>query len=249
MTKQETTEVKETTKETDKSSIECVYEVRGEEVRLTPTIVANYLSKGDAKVSFAEVTMFINLCKYQKLNPFLNEAYLVKFGDKPAQIITSKEAYMKKAERNEKFKGFKAGLIIERDGKIEEVEGSFYAPTDKLLGGWAKVKKEGRDDDYISKVSLKEYNKGKSTWGTMPGTMIRKTAIVQALREAFPEDLGGIYTEEEAGVVEVDNTTKTVEEEVKEEVRNNANTIKIDINPKDIIFNENVEEKEEGPGF
>ena len=32
----------------------------------------------------------------------------------------------------------------------------------------------------------------------MPLTMIRKTAIVNALREAFPENLGAMYTEEES---------------------------------------------------
>lgn len=230
------------TKEVDKSNVECIYEVRGEEVKLTPTIVANYLAKGDAKVSFAEVTMFINLCKYQKLNPFLNEAYLVKFGSKPAQIITSKEAYMKKAERNKDFKGFKAGLILERNKEIIEVEGSFYGPNDKLLGGWAKVKKEGREDLYIAKVSLTEYNKSQSTWKSMPATMIRKTAIVQALREAFPEDLGALYIEEEVEATTVESTSKTVEEEVKEEINNNANTEVIDIDPKDVQVSE-------GPGF
>ena len=33
----------------------------------------------------------------------------------------------------------------------------------------------------------------------MPATMIRKTALVNALREAFPEDLGNMYTEDDGG--------------------------------------------------
>ena len=33
----------------------------------------------------------------------------------------------------------------------------------------------------------------------MPATMIRKTALVNALREAFPEDLGSMYTEDDGG--------------------------------------------------
>ncbi|WP_424856492.1 recombinase RecT [Streptococcus suis] len=33
----------------------------------------------------------------------------------------------------------------------------------------------------------------------MPATMIRKTALANALREAFPEDLGNMYTEDDGG--------------------------------------------------
>jgi hypothetical protein len=40
---------------------------------------------------------------------------------------------------------------------------------------------------------MTEYNTGKSSWAKIPATMIRKVALVQALREAFPSDLGGCY--------------------------------------------------------
>ena len=39
-----------------------------------------------------------------------------------------------------------------------------------------------------------------SNWKAKPGTMIRKVALTQALREAFPEDLGSMYAPEEMGV-------------------------------------------------
>ena len=39
-------------------------------------------------------------------------------------------------------------------------------------------------------------------WAKMPGTMIRKVAMVHALREAFPEDFGGMYDSSEMGVQE-----------------------------------------------
>lgn len=44
---------------------------------------------------------------------------------------------------------------------------------------------------------MKEFSKNQSTWKTMPATMIRKTAIVNALRETFPDTLGGMYTEDD----------------------------------------------------
>ncbi len=232
--------------------IENKFSVNGEEIKLTGSIVKNYLTRGNDAVSDQEIVMFINLCRYQKLNPFLNEAYLVKFKGSPAQIITSKEAYMKKAERNEDFKGFKAGLIIQRDKEIMEIEGAFALKTDTVLGGWAEVYKNGRDFPYIAKVNLDEYNKGQSTWNQKPKTMIRKTAIVQALREAFPEDLGAMYVEEEQ------NQPQGVEVSVKEEIKENANIKEIDIETSKKIVDveptkvEKVELKNEnngGPGF
>jgi phage recombination protein Bet len=193
--------------------------VNGEEVKLTGSIVKNYLTRGNADISDQEVVMFINLCKYQKLNPFLNEAYLVKFKGAPAQNIVGKEAFMKRAEKNEQYDGFKAGIIIERNGEYLEVEGSFMLPDDKLIGGWAEVHRKDRKFPIIAKVGLNEYNKKQSTWNQIPQTMIRKTAIVQALREAFPDNLGGMYVEEEipeAQVVEPD-------EKVEKEIKQNAN--------------------------
>lgn len=172
------------------------YQVAGEEVKLSPSIVNQFLKRGNSNITNAEAINFIQLCKYQKLNPFLNEAYLVKFGNEPAQMIVGKEAFMKKAEKDINYKGFKAGLILERDKKVVEVEGSFKLTTDKLLGAWCEVYLEGKEN-VIARVNFEEYNKGQSTWKKMPGTMIRKVAIVQALREAFPNSLGGMYVEEE----------------------------------------------------
>ena len=36
-------------------------------------------------------------------------------------------------------------------------------------------------------------------WAKMPEVMIRKCALVNALREAFPGDLGGVYDSSEMG--------------------------------------------------
>ena len=44
---------------------------------------------------------------------------------------------------------------------------------------------------------MAEYGKNQSTWKSIPCTMIRKVALVHALREAFPNDLGSLYIEDE----------------------------------------------------
>src|SRR5699024_3015705 len=126
-------------------NVKMSYEVNGEAVNLTMNTVKQYLVRGQAdKVTDQEVVMFMNLCKYQKLNPFLNEAYLVKFGN-DAQIITGKEAFMKRAEQNDKYEGFKAGIIVlTKDGQIQKREGTFSLEDERLVGGWAEVHRNDR---------------------------------------------------------------------------------------------------------
>ncbi len=92
-----------------------------ETVRLTPNMIRAYLVSGDAgNVTDQEVVMFLNLCRYQHLNPFLREAYLVKYGNSPATIVTGKDAFMKRAKRNTKYKGFQAGVVVLTDKGLEE---------------------------------------------------------------------------------------------------------------------------------
>ena len=76
------------------------YEVAGENVRLSYQIIRDYLTKGNGAVTDQDLMQFMSVCKFNKLNPFLNEAYLIKFGNTPAQMIVSKEALMKRAEAN-----------------------------------------------------------------------------------------------------------------------------------------------------
>lgn len=219
-----------------------VYEAGGQEIKLTGNMVKSYLTKGNAAVTDQEVVMFMNLCKYQQLNPFLNEAYLVKFGNQPAQIITSKEAYMKRAYENPSFNGFKAGIIIKRGDEILEEEGSFSLPGDQLVGGWARVYVKGKEHPYVTKITMEEFSKSQATWKSMPRTMIRKTALVQALREAFPDNLGAMYTEDES----VEGETNTVEMEVQEEIEKEANKEVLDIEDADFeIVEEEPEERTE----
>ena len=173
------------------------YQVNGEDVNLSFQIVRNYLTRGQAAVSDAEVIQFISLCRANQLNPFIGDAYMVKYGQEPAQMIISKAAFMKRAEAAPQFNGYQAGIILLRDKQVVELEGSFFLPGDQLVGGWAKVYRKDREHPVVARVRLQEYNKGKSTWAAMPGTMIRKVAIAQAFREAFPFAVEGMYTQEE----------------------------------------------------
>ena len=194
------------------NEIKVSYSVGGNEVTLTPHTVANYLVRGNSHATEQDIIMFMSLCKFNKLNPFLNEAYLVKYGSQPAQMITSKEAYFKRAEENPNFKGIRSGIIVMRQNEIQEVEGCFQVPGDLLLGGWAEVYRSDRDFPVVAKVNLSEYDKKQSVWNEKKSTMISKIAKVQALREAFPSQLGAMYLGEEtaeyAEVSEVETESK-----------------------------------------
>ena len=205
-----------------------MYQVAGQDVKLSYNIVRNFLTKGEGAVTDQDLTQFISICKYNQLNPFLNEAYLVKFGNKPAQMIVSKEALMKRAEACETYEGIQAGVIVMRGSEAIELEGCFYLPGDKLVGGWAKVYRSDKKFPFVAKVRFEEYNKGQSTWNDKPTTMIRKVAEVQALREAFPTQLGAMYTAEEQGVRTIDANAEDVTEQIK------ANANKSTLNIEDI---------------
>lgn len=184
------------------------YEAGGEKIELTLMDVKNYLVSGDPNsVTNQEVGMFLKLCEGQKLNPFLREAYLAKYGNQPAQMIVGKDAFTKRAESSPNYKGTKSGVIVVNLNKqIENREGTFYLKNrEELVGGWAKVFFKDDKEEVFNTVSFDEYVGRKkdgsitSMWATKPGTMIRKVALVQALREAFPNVLGQLYVAEELG--------------------------------------------------
>ena len=188
------------------------YKVGEQSVKLSIGIVRKFLVSGDVEVTDQEIGMFISLCKYQRLNPFIREAYLIKYAkDQPATIVTGKDAFMKRADRNPNYAGQDAGIVIYHDDTrdIEYRLGSMKMQGERLIGGWAKVYVKGYDVPIFAAVSMEEYAQNNKQWRSKPATMIRKVALVQALREAFPVDLGGMYTSDEMGTDDLDEVAIT----------------------------------------
>ena len=149
-----------------------------------------------------EIMIFLKLCQARNLNPFLRDAYLIKYDQtKPAQMVVGKDSFTKKAEDHPRFDGYKAGIIVRANDALDYREGTFLVKGEDLLGGWAEVYRVDRKaTPYKMAVSLNEYNTGKSNWVSKPATMIRKVALVQALREAFPSEFSGMYDQAEMGL-------------------------------------------------
>lgn len=198
----------------------------GAQITLSPQIIRDYLVSGKKNlVTDQEIQMFLRLCQYQRLNPWLKEAYLVKYGENsPASIVVGKETFTKRADRNKQYRGNTAGVVVlTAAGELVHRPGTIVLKNEELIGGWAKVEREGRTPTEIT-VAMSEYE-GKTfnydtgnwetnrQWASKPGTMIRKVALVQALRETFPEDLGGMYAAEEMTELDPDLFTEDPEQD------------------------------------
>lgn len=169
-----------------------------------------------------QVGMALSLIKGRDLNPLANEVYIVTYrkknGGTEFSLIVSKEAFLKRANRNPQLEGFEAGIVVINESGLQvERKGALVLPNDELVGGWARVYRKDFRVPVEVYVSMKEYNKSQSTWNSMPATMIRKTALVNALREAFPEDLGNMYTEDDGGET-FDRIKDVTPQESREEV-------------------------------
>lgn len=209
----------------DKNELTVKYEVDGNEIKLTPSIVQNYIvGEDNGKITIAEFKFFTELCKARKLNPFLREAYCIKYGNQPAALVVGKDAVLKRAIRHPQYNGRENGVIVQtEDGEVVERKGAFKLDEEKLVGGWAKVyRKDWEFPTYVS-VSLSEAMQTKkdgeanSNWKNKPATMIEKVAVVRALRETFIEELGGMYEAEEMNVELPHETPEQVEVEIVEQ--------------------------------
>ncbi len=189
-----------------KAELAVVYEVNGEQIKLTPSIVQQYIVGDSGTITLPEFKFFTELCKARKLNPFLKEVYCIKVGNQPAQIVVGKDAILERAIIHPDFDGMESGIIVQaiETGEIIERKGTFYIrDEEKLVGGWAKVyRKNWKYPTYCS-VSFDEVaNKKKdgslnSNWAGKGATMVEKVAKVRALRETFIEDLQGMYDADE----------------------------------------------------
>lgn len=177
----------------------------GSDVRLSPGIVAKYVITGGLPVDEREVYGFMAKCQARHLNPLAGDAYMTTYRNKAtgkveASVIVSKDYFVRTATQQPGYDGIKAGIVVwdRRAGQFAYREGTIYSKSqEQLVGGWAEVYDKARSHPSRAEVSLEEYDQHRSLWKTKPATMIRKVALVQALREAYPGAYGGLYDRDE----------------------------------------------------
>lgn len=220
----------------EKQELMVKFDIDGNEIKLTPSIVQEYIVGTEAKITNQEFKLFTELCKVRKLNPFLREAYLIKYkAGTPAQLVVGKDAILKRAVLNPNYDGMESGIIVKKeDGTVEERKGTFRLGEEQLVGGWAKVYRKDWSHPTYSSVSFNEVAQKKSegqlnsNWSSKGATMVEKVAKVRALRETFVEDLAGMYEAEEMqqeeipqqDVIEVQADIEEQTEETKEVTMN-----------------------------
>ena len=176
----------------------------GSEVKLTPGIVAKYVITGGQQVEDREIFSFMARCQARHLNPLAGDAYMTAYKNKKTgrvetSVIVSKDYFVRTATQQPGFDGIRAGIVVvDRSGAFTYREGTIYGThTEKLVGGWAEVYDKARSHPSRAEVSLEEYDQHRNLWLSKPATMIRKVALVQALREAYPGAYGGVYDRDE----------------------------------------------------
>ncbi len=139
-----------------------------------------------------ELYMFVGIAKAYGLNPLKREIHFVKYGNSPGQVIVGYETYIKRAERTGKLDGWK--VWIEKDDIGEKAVIEIYRKDFSYPFRW--------------EVYRNEFDRKQSTWNTMRTFMLKKVAIAQGFRLAFPDDLGGMpYIPEELPTEVTGNTT------------------------------------------
>ena len=161
------------------------------EISRLPSIkeIKEFLLGCGTKLSDEQFGLFYLVCKEHNLNPIKREAYAVPYFNKDKKrydisVQIGYEVYLKRAEDARQLNGWRAWTESGSDGK----------PTKAKIKIWRKDWAE----PFEHEVLFSEYDQKQKFWITKPETMIKKVAISQGFRLAFPKELGGLpYTDAE----------------------------------------------------
>lgn len=129
-----------------------------------------------------EFMLFAEMCRATGLNPATKEIWAIKAGGR-LQLMTGINGFLKIANSHPQFDGMEVSF--------EHDEKGF------LVSSTAKVYRKDRKFPSVATAYLAEYGKPTPIWKQMPTIMLSKCAKSLAIREAFINELGGLYTAEE----------------------------------------------------
>jgi phage recombination protein Bet len=177
-----------------------------EVIQVTDDLIVEYMEAfGIAKeLKEEQKKQFIQVAKSFQLNPFKREIHCIPYGN-TLTIVVGYETYLKRAERSGKLAGWK----VWTEGKLE----------DRTLKAICEIWRKDWATSLRHEVFYSEYARNTNIWREKPYTMLKKVAIAQAFRLAFPDELGGMpYTQEEQwenGVIEkIENNHNIVKQEI-----------------------------------
>lgn len=186
--------------------------------------IAALSQMGLRDVDAGNLSVFLHYCQTTKLDPFARQIYMIGRRDTQNNVTrytiqTSIDGFRVIAKRSNKYRGQLPVEWCGPDGKWTDVwlAGANNPPSA------AKVQVLHADyDEPITAVAvfdsycpMTRNGERMGLWKTMPEQMIAKCAEALALRKAFPNDLSGIYTEDE---MEQEDNAQRSEREVKPKV-------------------------------
>jgi phage recombination protein Bet len=130
----------------------------------------------------AELKLFLECCKSTGLNPFKKEIWFIKTAN-GVQLMTGINGFYALANSNPQFDGLESEVVADENGA--------------LLKAVARVYRKDRAHPTTAEAYFAEYAKPHGVWKQMPRVMLLKCAESMALRKAFPQQLNGLYSEEE----------------------------------------------------
>lgn len=130
----------------------------------------------------AEFGMFTQFCQSTGLNPFKKEIWFIKAGGR-VQLMTGINGFLAIANSHPQYDGLEIDIEVDQNGNP--------------LKAVCKVYRKDRSRPSIGIALMKEFMKPTPIWKQMPSVMLTKVAKSIALREAFPQELNGMYTQEE----------------------------------------------------
>lgn len=128
-----------------------------------------------------EFLLFAEMCRATGLNPATKEIWAIKAGGR-LQLMTGINGFLRIANSHPQFDGME--VSFEWDGK-------------QLVSCTVKVHRKDRKFPSVATAYWSEYSKPSPVWKQMPSVMLAKCAKSLAIREAFIQELGGLYTAEE----------------------------------------------------
>lgn len=164
----------------------------------TDTQISALKTLGLSNASKGDLTFFFHQAQRTGLDPFARQIYMIERGGR-FTIQTSIDGFRIIAQRSGKYRGQAGPFFCGEDGKWSDVWLKNTPPLAAKVGVYA----EGWTEPLWAVAKYDSYAQQSPIWKKMPDLMLAKCAESLALRKAFPNDLSGIYTDDEMNQADI----------------------------------------------